>query len=134
MIRHATGTFDVKVVPQKADNKEAESAKLARYSLDKRFHGALEAISTGEMLSAGDPGGSGAYVALERVGGALDGRKGTFVLQHRGIMTRGVPQLDVSVVPDSGTEELTGIAGTMIIKIEGGNHFYEFEYTLGEQR
>jgi len=134
MTKHASGTFDVKISPQKPDNKEAESANLARMSIDKQFHGDLEATSAGEMLATGpDAKGSGAYVALERVKGTLSGRSGTFVLQHQGTMTRGAAQLTVTVVPDSGTGELTGLSGSMAIKIENGKHSYDFEYTLAEQ-
>lgn len=135
MTKRASGTFVVKMSPQKPDNKEAESANLGRMSIDKQFRGDLEGTSKGEMLSAGpDAKGSGAYVALERVTGTLDGRSGTFVLQHKGTMTRGVPEMSVTLVPDSGTGELAGIAGLMTIKIEEGKHFYDFEYTLPEQR
>jgi Protein of unknown function (DUF3224) len=130
---HANGTFDVKVNVQKADNKEEESAKIGRMSLDKKFHGDLEATSAGEMLSMGtEVKGSAGYVAMERVNGTLYGRMGTFALQHSGTMTRGEPQLSVTVVPDSGTGQLAGIAGKMTIKIADGKHFYEFEYTLPE--
>jgi hypothetical protein len=133
MTNHASGTFEVKLTPQKPDNKEAESANLGRMSIDKQFHGDLEATSKGEMLSfMTDVKGSAGYVAIERISGTLHGRSGTFVLQHSGTMTRGVPQLSVTVVPDSGTNQLVGIAGTMTIKIVEGKHFYEFEYRLGE--
>jgi uncharacterized protein DUF3224 len=129
MTHHASGTFEVKLAPQKPDNKEAESANVGRMSIDKQFHGDLEATSKGEMLSfMTDVKGSAGYVAMERVSGILDGRNGTFVLQHSGTMTRGAPQLSVGVVPDSGTGQLTGIAGTMTIKIVEGKHFYDFEY------
>jgi hypothetical protein len=131
MTMHASGTFEVKVNVQKADNKEEESAKIGRMSLDKKFHGDLEATSVGEMLSMGtEVKGSAGYVAMERVSGTLHGRTGTFALQHSGTMTRGEPQLSVTVVPDSGTEELVAIAGKMTIKIEERKHFYEFDYTL----
>ena len=131
MTKHASGTFEVKVAPQKPDDPQAEKAKFGRLSLDKQFHGDLDGTSQGEMLAAGpDAQGSGAYVALERVNGTLQGHSGAFVLQHMGTMNRGVPHLSVTVVPDSGTEGLTGIAGSMTIKIEGGKHFYDFEYTL----
>jgi hypothetical protein len=131
MTNHASGTFEVKAAPQKPDNPQAEKAKIGRLSLDKQFHGDLEGTSQGEMLAAGpDAQGSGAYVALERVNGTLQGHSGSFVLQHLGTMTRGVPHLSVTVVPDSGTEALLGIAGSMTIKIDAGKHFYEFEYTL----
>jgi len=128
-----SGEFEVKLNPQKPDNPEAESGGLGRMSLDKRFHGALEATSKGEMLSImTEVKGSGVYVAIERVTGTLGGRRGSFILHHRGIMTRGVPELSVTVVPDSGTGDLTGLAGEMQIKIPGGKHFYEFSYTLPE--
>ncbi len=131
MTMHASGAFEVKVNVQKADNKEEESAKIGRMSLDKKFHGDLEAISAGEMLSMGtEIKGSAGYVAMERVNGTLHGRAGTFALQHSGTMTRGEPQLSVTVVPDSGTGQLAGIAGKMTIKTPEGKHFYEFEYTL----
>lgn len=135
MAAHASGTFEVKLKPQKADNSEAESANLGRMSIDKQFHGDLEATSKGEMLSAmTDVKGSAGYVAIERVTGTLHGRSGTFILQHSGTMTRGVPQMSVSVVPDSGTGQLTGLAGKMTIQIADGKHFYELDYTLPEAR
>jgi hypothetical protein len=128
---HASGTFEVKLTPQKPDNKEAESANLGRMSIDKKFSGDLEATSKGEMLSAmTDVKGSAGYVAMERVSGTLHDRSGTFVLQHTATMTRGAPELSVTVVPDSGTGQLTGLAGKMTIKIEAGKHFYELDYTL----
>ena len=131
MTKHAKGAFDVKITPQKPDSKEAETSKLGRMSLDKQFHGDLEATSAGEMLAAmTEVKGSAGYVAMERVSGTLQGRRGTFVLQHTGTMNRGEPQLSVKVVPDSATGDLAGLAGAMTIKIEEGKHFYEFEYTL----
>jgi len=100
-------------------------------SIDKQFHGDLEGTSKGEMLTAGTGvKGSAGYVAIERVSGTLNGRSGTFVLQHSGTMTHGEPHLTITVVPDSGTGELAGLAGTMSILIAGGNHSYDFEYTL----
>ena len=131
MTQHAKGTFDVKLTPQKPDNSEAQSANLARMSIDKRFHGDLDASSTGEMLSAlTETKGSAGYVAIERVHGTLGGRQGTFILQHNGIMNRGTPQLAVTVVPDSATGELTGLSGSMTIQIEAAQHFYELTYAL----
>jgi hypothetical protein len=106
---------------------------LGRLLIEKQFHGDLEATSRGQMLSAATPvKGSAGYVALERVSGMLHGRTGTFVLQHSGTMDRGAPQLIITVVPDSGTGELTGIAGRMAIVIADGKHAYELEYTLAE--
>ena len=130
MTTHAKGTFEIELNPQGPQDK-AEGATLARMSIDKRFHGDLEAVSKGEMLSAmTEVMGSGGYVAIERVTGTLRGNTGAFVLQHTGTMTRGAPQLTVSVVPDSGIGQLAGLAGTMTIDIVDGKHFYDFEYTL----
>ncbi len=129
MTAHATGTFDVKMEPQ-SENKAAGTS-LGRMSLSKQFHGGLEGESTGEMLTAmTEVKGSAGYVALERFTGTLDGRSGTFVFQHSGTMTRGTPQQSVTVVPDSGTGELRGLAGAMTITIAGGKHSYDFEYSL----
>jgi hypothetical protein len=128
----ASGTFEVKVTPQATDGK-AESAPFGRMSIDKQFHGDIEGTSRGEMLTAGtDVEGSAAYVAIERVSGRLKGRSGTFVLQHSGTMTRGAPQLTITVVPDSGTGQLAGLAGRMSITIADGKHSYELEYTITE--
>jgi hypothetical protein len=128
----ASGTFKVQLSPQAADG-EAGNAAVGRMLIDKRFQGDLEATSQGQMLAASTAvNGSAGYVAIERVSGKLHGRNGTFVLQHSGTMTRGVPQLTVSVVPDSGTDQLAGLAGEMEIKIEDGQHSYEFRYTLDE--
>jgi hypothetical protein len=126
---HASGTFEVKLTPHAAEDGDTG---LARMSIDKQFHGDLEGTSKGFMLasSATVVKGSGGYVAMERVTGTLKGRTGTFVLQHSGTMTRGTPTLSVTVVPDSGTGQLEGIAGTLTIKIDQGKHSYEFEYTL----
>jgi hypothetical protein len=100
-------------------------------SIDKQFPGDLEATSKGETLSAGTSvKGSASYVAIERVSGTLGGPGGSFVLQHFGVMTRGVPQLTITVVPDSGTGQLVGLVGKMSIQIAAGKHSCEFEYTL----
>jgi Protein of unknown function (DUF3224) len=101
-------------------------------TIDKHYHGDLEGTGKGQMLTAGtDVKGSGAYVAIERVTGTLRGRAGSFVLQHSGTMTQGVPHLTITVVPDSGTAQLAGIAGKMdIIIAADGKHSYDFEYTL----
>ena len=131
MTKHATGTFDVKLTPQKADSQKAASANLGRMSIDKQFSGDLEGASQGEMLAAMSAvEGSAGYVAMERVTGTLQGQRGTFVLQHTGTMTRGMAQLRVTVVPDSGTDGLLGISGALTITVEGNKHLYEFEYTL----
>ena len=132
MTQHAVGDFDVKLAPQ--PTSDPENKLFGRYSLDKQFHGELEATSKGEMLSSGtEVKGSAGYVAIERVTGTLAGRTGSFVLQHSGTMTRGEGQLNITVVPDSGTGHLEGISGKMNIKISDGKHSYDFEYTLPSQ-
>jgi len=134
MPHHATGSFEVKVIPLDPAFKSDDNS-IGRYSLDKQFHGALEATSKGEMLSGmGTVKGSGAYVAIERVTGALDGRTGTFILQHNGTMQNGVYHLNVVVVPDSGTAQLTGLQGSMEIIIKEGKHSYDFTYILPETK
>jgi hypothetical protein len=126
----ASGTFEVKVLPQPAEEKIGDPT-VGRLSIDKTFHGDLEATSKGQMLAVGtDVKGSAGYVAMERVAGTLHGHAGTFALQHSGTMTRGTPQLSVTVVPDSGTGELVGLAGKIEIKIVDGKHLYDFEYSL----
>ncbi len=130
MKQQAIGTFDVKLVPQ-GEPDSATGPKLGRMTIEKQFHNDLVASSQGEMLSVvTDIKGSAGYVAIERVTGSLQGRSGSFVLQHFGLMDRGAQQLTITVVPDSGTGELTGLAGTLQIKIANGKHLYEFEYTL----
>jgi hypothetical protein len=132
MTQHATGSFDVKIAPLEPAFKFDENP-LSRMSIDKQFHGDLDATSKGEMLAAGTPAkGSGGYVAMERVSGSLKGRSGTFVLQHNGTMSNGVYQLNVVVVPDSGTGQLAGLTGTMNIILKDGKHSYDFTYTLPE--
>ena len=129
MRAEAVGTFEVRLTP--LDEHKAEGSTLGRSSLDKRFEGELIGTSTGQMLTAltGVKGSAG-YVALERVSGTLLGRRGTFVLQHSGTMARGEQRLSIAVVPDSGTEALTGLEGTMSIEIGEGTHSYSFNYTL----
>ncbi len=131
MAKHVNGTFDVKLVPQGADDKAA-GATLGRLTIDKHYHGALEATGEGQMLTAvTDVKGSAGYVALERVTGTLDGRAGSFVLQHSGTMSPvGGQQLSITVVPDSGAGQLRAIVGKLSGKIVDGQHFYDFEYTL----
>jgi hypothetical protein len=134
MTQHAKGPFEVKILPQKPDSDVAEAAKLGRMSIDKQFHGDLDATSKGEMIAAQtEVKGSAGYVAMERVTGTLKGRKGSFVLQHSATMNRGVPELSITVVPDSGTGELTGLTGKMNIIITDGKHSYEFDYGLGDK-
>jgi hypothetical protein len=129
---HARGEFDVKLSPQSVADASLNGI-FGRMTLDKQFHGDLEGTSKGEMLTAGSAvKNSAGYVAIERVSGTLQGRKGTFVLQHSGTMNRGAPQLIISVVPDTGTDELAGISGTMSLDISGGKHAYDLAYTLPE--
>jgi len=133
MTTHASGTFDVKLNPLQTYNT-AEASSLRRMSIDKQFHGDLDATSQGEMLSAMSAvEGSAGYVAIERVSGTLHGRSGSFVLQHNATMTRGTPYLNIIVVPDSGTGDLAGLTGSMNIIITDGKHFYEFDYAFAER-
>jgi hypothetical protein len=131
-VRRAHGTFEVKVAPQSPDNPPAQSAAMARLSLDKRYSGPLDAVGHGEMLA--DGGGSrkdGAYVAMERVTGTLNGRSGSFALVHRALMRGGTPEgWSVVVVPGSGTGALAGLEGSLRITVENGKHFYDMEYSL----
>jgi hypothetical protein len=131
----------IALIPMVAVIAQAQSASnetlvtnhgVSRMLLDKQYHGDLEATGSGQMLTAGtEVKGSGAYVAIEKVTGSLKGRTGTFVLQHSGTMTQNVPQLIITVVPDSGTGQLKGLTGKMTITIApGGKHSYDFEYSL----
>ena len=130
MSKTASGSFEVKLTPQPAQD-EVIGTILGRLAIDKQFHGELDATSRGEMLAAGtEVKGSAGYVAIERVTGTLQGRSGSFVLQHSGTMTRGAGKLNVTVVPDSGTGQLKDLAGSMTIDIVGGQHLYLFQYTL----
>jgi hypothetical protein len=130
MTMRASGTFDVKLAPQPADDR-AEAAAIGRMSIDKQFHGDLAGTSVGQMLmtSTAVPGSAG-YVAIEKVSGTLKGKAGSFMLQHTGIMDRGAASLSVTVVPDSGTGDLLGLSGRLDIIIEGGKHSYTFDYTI----
>lgn len=130
MTSHARGDFDVTLVPQPPDES---GIAIGRMLLDKQFHGDLDAVSKGQMLAVRTVvENSGGYVAMEQVSGTLLGRKGTFALQHSGTMNRGEQELVITVVPDSGTGELEGLMGTMMIIIEGGKHSYDFEYSLAD--
>ena len=129
----ARGRFDVKVTP--IPMGELGTGRFNRLLLDKQIQGDLEATSEGEMMGADSPvQGSAGYVAVERVTGSLHGKKGSFVLQHKSSMRKGADfKMDITVVPDSGTNELAGIAGTFTIIFEGKNHLYEFDYTMEEK-
>ena len=130
MTMQASGTFEVKLNPLPAHAASADG-KLGRMSIDKQFKGDLEGTSQGEMLSVmTDVKGSAGYVAIERVSATLNGRRGTFVLQHNATMNRGEPFLNIIVVPDSGSGELAGLSGSMRIVIADGKHSYEFDYAL----
>ena len=129
-ITRAAGEFDVTTTPL-APYETVEGVVYGRIAVAKRFHGDLEGTSTVEMLTAGSSvKGSAAYVAIERVAARLNGRPGAFALLHVGTMTRGQPELTVSVVPDSGAGELVGLSGRMTIDIVDGRHSYGFDYTI----
>ena len=130
MTTRATGRFDVKVAPLAADS--TDTGGFGRMGLEKTFSGDLSGTSRGQMIAAGTAvEGSGAYVALERVTGSLHGRTGSFMMMHNGTMKAGAYEMRITVVPDSGTEDLTGLAGTFTIIFEGKDHLYQFDYTLG---
>jgi len=117
-----SGPFDVVVTRQE---DKSDDSNLARFTLDKRYHGELQGTGKGQMLTAGT------YVAIEKFSGTLNGHAGSFVLQHSGTMTQNTPQLTITIVPDSGTDELKGIKGKMMITIApDGKHSYDLEYTL----
>src|SRR5882762_7138886 len=128
VMTHAIGTFEVKLTPETTDDKDTT---LGRMAIDKQFHGDIEGTSKGEMLTGmTSVKGSAGYVAIEKVSGTLQGKRGTFILQHTGTMNRGAAQLSITVVPDSGTDELVGVSGTLTIKVVDGKHFYDFEYAI----
>ena len=130
MTNHASGTFEVKLNPQ----DDGPDAPTGRMTIDKQFQGDLLATSKGQMIMSGSPSvnGSAGYVAIEKVTGTLHGRSGSFYLQHNGTMTRGVGELTITVIPDTGTDDLTGLRGKMNIIIADGKHSYEFEYDLDD--
>lgn len=133
MTSHASGSFEVTIAPQRADEQGIGDPMIGRMTLVKEFHGDLQAVSKGQMLAlrTGTEGSAG-YVAIERVVGSLHGSNGTFALQHSGILRRGAPSLELRVIPDSGTDELLGLDGTMAIIIADGKHLYEFNYSIGD--
>ena len=129
-MRRATGSFVVSLQPL-SNTEVSNDAMLGRLLLTKKFIGDLVASARGQMLSAGTATqGSAGYVAIDQVTGTLEGRKGSFLLQHSGSMQRGVPSLSIRVVPDSGTEELAGLTGTLSINVVDGKHFYDFLYSF----
>lgn len=130
MQRLASGTFQVRITPA-APADEADGTALGRATLDKTYHGELDAGARGEMLTAiTTTSGSAVYVAIERVRGRLHGREGSFCLGHHERMARGAQSLVVEIVPDSGSGALAGIAGSLAIRIADGQHYYDLRYTL----
>lgn len=129
MTIHARGTFTVNLQPLTPPPANG----LSRFSIDKQIHGDLEGTSKGEMFSGGDPKkGKAGYVAIEVVTGTLDGKRGSFALQHTATMDQNGLHMSVTVVPGSGTAELTGISGTFEIQIANGQHSYDLAYTLSD--
>jgi hypothetical protein len=126
----ATGEFNVDLKPLEPYATGREGVNLGRMSIDKTFRGDLVATSQGEMITVtSGVEGSAGYVAIEQVTGTLQGKRGTFVLQHFGLMSQSQNRLILEVVPDSGSGQLVSLAGKMTIKIEDGRHFYEFDYS-----
>jgi Protein of unknown function (DUF3224) len=130
MTVHARGTFEVQLAPQPAD-AYSDATTMGRMTMDKQFSGDIVATSKGQMLTGmGNIKGSAAYVAMERVTGTVNGKRGSFVLHHTGVMANGAQSLAIVIAPDSGTDELAGIAGTLTLVIEGKVHNYDLAYTL----
>jgi len=128
-VPHAQGSFTVDVHPL----TPTPAAGLSRFTINKTIHGDLEATTIGEMLAGGDPRqGTAGYVAIEVVTGTLDGKHGSFALQHFATMDASGHKMQISVVPGSGTGSLKDIAGSFTIRIEGGQHFYDLDYNLPE--
>jgi hypothetical protein len=130
MTNRATGSFKVSMTPTSPPERSGRTA-LGRMLLEKQYSGDLIATGKGEMLTAvTDTKGSASYVAIEQIAGVLDGKEGSFVVHHTGTMAGGVDQLSIAIVPDSGTEQLTGIAGKLSLKVVEGEHVFELEYSL----
>ena len=128
MTQHATGSFEVKLTPQ---GDQPGDPSMGRMTIEKQWAGDILGTSSGQMLTGGDfKTGSAGYVAMEKFSGTVKGRRGSFIFQHSATMSAGKGDLTITVVPSSGTYELKGIAGALTIKIEGGKHIYDFEYTL----
>ena len=132
---HANGSFDVKMTP--AEPTEFEKANdIARLTSDKTWHGDFEGVSHGEMITGSTAStGSMAYVAIERMTGKLNGRQGSFTFTHRATMMKGdapsAGELSVVVAPNSGTGELAGLTGSLMIHFDAqGNHTWTFDYSL----
>jgi hypothetical protein len=127
---HAKGTFEVKITPQSFAEGVGDPT-VGRMAIEKHFKGDMEGVGRGQMLAVGTAiDGSAGYVAMERVQATLHGREGSFALQHNGVMNRGTPQLAITIVPDSGTDGLSGIAGALTIRIADSAHHYELAYSL----
>jgi len=124
-----SGKFDVSLEPMETYVKGLDGSNIGRMSIDKVFHGELSAKSKGEMLNIlTSVKGSAGYVAIEQVIGSLSGKKGSFVLQHYGVMSNESNNLVLEVIPDSGAGELVGLSGQMIIRNDNGQHYYDFNY------
>jgi hypothetical protein len=132
MYAHATGSFSITMTPATAPQRAGRTT-LGRVLLEKIYAGDLVATANGEMLSGvTDTRGAAGYVAMEAITGVLQGKEGSFVAQHAGTMADGKQQLSIVIVPHSGTGQLTGISGTLAIRIENGQHFYDIDYSLPE--
>lgn len=128
-MQHATGRFEVTITPVQPA-ADAAPGTPGRMILAKTFHGGIHGVGSGEMLATMAPEQSGAYVALERVTGSVDGHAGSFAMVHRGVMDKGAQELSITIVPGSGTDDLAGITGVFHLTIEGGEHRYDLEYSL----
>ena len=129
-MHHAHGTFTVKM----GAPAPGPATGLSRFSMTKEIHGSIEGTSSGEMIAGGDyTTGMAGYVAAEVVTGTLDGKAGSFALQHSATMKGPAQQMNIVVTPGSGTGDLKGLEGTFTIIIKDGQHSYDMEYTLPEK-
>jgi hypothetical protein len=135
-VRHATGSFEVTITPEAQAPAPEGGVPTSRMALHKVFSGVFEGEARGTMIAAGipAPGQAASYVAIDQVSGTLDGRRGGFVLVHRGTMSKAGADLSVIVAPDSGTGALEGITGTLGIEIKDGKHLYDLAYSLPDGR
>jgi hypothetical protein len=122
--------FEITGWDEETYDEPAEGPRLTRARVTKRYRGGpLEGTSVAELLTAQGPGGDG-YLASERFEGTLDGRAGTFVMQHGGIAVGDERRPFGSIVPGSGTGELAGLRGTVAFAHDEQGARVELTYEL----
>ena len=130
MTLHATGAFTITGwEPTTIDDRDGVS--LTRTRVTKTFTGDLEGASVAELLMAGAPNDSAAYVGFERIEGKLNGRAGSFILHHNAVSAYGEQSATWTIMANSGTGELQGISGAAQIVIDAdGGHTLVLDYDL----